>query len=70
MTSTRSSSVDNRHTYKHQHQQYHTASMLSCFGFGNDDDDQRPLLPQYRDDTVLQVPTQRAAAIDHHLTYQ
>jgi hypothetical protein len=29
-------------------------SLSSCFGFG-DSDDQQPLLPQYRDDTVLQV---------------
>jgi len=28
-------------------------SLSSCFGFGNSDD-QQPLLPQYRDDTVLQ----------------
>ena len=28
-------------------------SLSSCFGFGNSDD-QQPLLPQYRDDTVIQ----------------
>lgn len=28
--------------------------MSSCFGFRKRDDDQAPLLPQYRDDTVLQ----------------
>ena len=28
--------------------------MSSCFGFRKSADDQRPLLPQYRDDTVIQ----------------
>lgn len=29
--------------------------MSSCFGLRKRSDDQQPLLPQYRDDTVLQV---------------
>ena len=52
------SSVNDRHTSTTNININNTASMLSCFGFGNGDDDQRPLLPQYRDDTVLQVPVQ------------